>query len=85
MRNDLTALPWASGQLHIVENYCEAVGVLAALKAGISPESVRRPLADTIVSGGTESVSVDLGEKLDEASTDDSTRLIAKEEKSSLQ
>ena len=43
-RNDLTALPWAAGQLHIVENYWEAVGVLAAMKAGIAPESVRRPL-----------------------------------------
>ncbi len=26
MRNDLTALPWAAGQLHVVENYWEAVG-----------------------------------------------------------
>ena len=47
MKNDLTALPWAPGQLHIVENYWEAAGVLAAMKAGIAPESVRRPLADT--------------------------------------
>lgn len=47
MRNDLTALPWSTGQLHIVENYWEATGVLAAMKAGIAPESVRRPLADT--------------------------------------
>ena len=47
MRNDLTALPWAADQLHIVENYWEAVGVMAAMKAGIAPESVRRPLADT--------------------------------------
>ncbi len=44
MRNDLTALPWAAGQLHIVENYWETVGVLAAMKAGIAPECVRRPL-----------------------------------------
>ena len=47
MKNDLTALPWAPGQLHIVENYWEAAGVLSAMKAGIAPESVRRPLADT--------------------------------------
>ncbi len=47
MRNDLTVLPWAPEQLHIVENYWEAAGVLAAMKAGIAPESVRRPLADT--------------------------------------
>ncbi len=43
--NDLRALPWAEGQLHIVENYWEAAGVAAALRAGIDPASVRRPLA----------------------------------------
>ncbi|HIC14819.1 MAG TPA: DUF3326 domain-containing protein, partial [Gemmatimonadetes bacterium] len=43
MKNDLTELPWAIGQLHIVENYWEASGVLAALKAGIDPVAVRRP------------------------------------------
>ncbi|MDE3127227.1 MAG: DUF3326 domain-containing protein [Gemmatimonadota bacterium] len=43
--NDLRALPWADGQLHIVENYWEAAGVAAALRAGIDPASVRRPLA----------------------------------------
>ncbi len=45
MRNDLQALPWAPGQLHVVENYWEAVGVMTALKAGIAPGSLRRPLA----------------------------------------
>ena len=49
MRNDLTALPWAAGQLQIVENYWEAAGVLAALRAGIAPESVRRPLSAATV------------------------------------
>ena len=44
MKNDLTAFPWAQGQLHIVENYWEAAGVLSALKAGIDPMSARRPL-----------------------------------------
>ena len=44
MRNDLTALPWAPGQLHLVENYWEAAGVMAALQAGIDPAAVRRPL-----------------------------------------
>ena len=44
MQNDLTSLPWASGQLHIVENYWEAAGVLAALRAGIDPQAVRRPI-----------------------------------------
>lgn len=44
MRNDLTHLPWQPGQLHIVQNYWEAAGVLACLKEGIDPASVRRPL-----------------------------------------
>jgi len=49
MQNDLAALPWAPGQLHVVDNYWEAVGVMTALKAGISPRSLRRPLAATRV------------------------------------
>ena len=49
MRNDLAALPWAPDQLYIVENYWEAMGVMAAMKAGIAPESTRRPLAATAV------------------------------------
>ena len=44
MRNDLAALPWAAGQLHTVENYWEAAGLLSALRAGIEPASVRRPI-----------------------------------------
>lgn len=49
MRNDLTALPWAAGQLHIVENYWEAAGVMTALQAGIDPAAVRRPLPPAAV------------------------------------
>lgn len=49
MENDLTSLPWRSDQLHIVENYWEAAGVLCAIRGGIAPESVRRPLAHTRV------------------------------------
>jgi len=49
MQNDLHVLPWASNQLHVVENYWEAVGVMTALKAGITPSSLRRPLAATRV------------------------------------
>lgn len=51
MRNDLTALPWAAGQLHIVENYWEAAGVMAALQGGIDPAAVRRPLLPAPVEG----------------------------------
>jgi len=42
--NDLTKLPWAPGQFHCVDNYWEAVGVLGALKAGIDPQTMRRPI-----------------------------------------
>ena len=49
MENDLTLLPWEEGQLHIVDNYWEAVGVMTAIKAGITPNSLRRPLNATRV------------------------------------
>jgi len=49
MKNNLEDLPFAPGQLHTVENYWEASGVMNAIKAGVSPESVRRPLARTTV------------------------------------
>lgn len=35
-------------QLHVVENYRRAAGIIAALRAGISSESVRRPLPPTV-------------------------------------
>lgn len=47
MQNDLEALPWRPGQLHVVENYWEAVGVMTALRAGLDPAGVRRPLSET--------------------------------------
>lgn len=47
MDNDLASLPWPPGRLHVVDNYWEAAGVVAALRAGLDPLSVRRPLADT--------------------------------------
>jgi hypothetical protein len=49
MQNDLTVLPWRTGQFHMVENYWEAAGVIAAMRAGVAPESVRRPLAAAVV------------------------------------
>ena len=50
MQNDLSGLPWAPGQFHQVSNYWEAVGVIAAMRAGIDPAAVRRPLDETTVS-----------------------------------
>ena len=44
MKNDLTKLPFDDGKLIQVDNYLEAVGVMTALKAGVSLETVRRPL-----------------------------------------
>jgi len=50
MANDLTTLPWKEGQLYIVENYWEAIGVLNALKSGVAPHAVRRPLSPIQIS-----------------------------------
>lgn len=50
MKNDLSALPWAQGQFHKVQNYWEAAGVIAAMRAGVEPSSLRRPIAETHVS-----------------------------------
>lgn len=49
MKNNLTDLPFEEGKLFIVDNYLEAVGAMHALKAGVSIESVRRPIRHTIV------------------------------------
>lgn len=49
MKNDLNDLPWRHNQLHYVDNYLEATGVLVALKAGIPTEAVLRPLRATQV------------------------------------
>lgn len=49
MKNNLEDLPFAPGKFFKVENYWEAVGVMNALKAGVAPESVRRPLSSTSV------------------------------------
>lgn len=49
MQNDLQSLPFAKDKLFIVDNYLEAVGVLAAMKAGVAASSVRRPISPTNV------------------------------------
>ena len=49
MKNDLTALPWSAGKFYQVENYWEAAGVMAALRAGIEPYAVRRPIRPALV------------------------------------
>ena len=49
MQNNLKELPFQEGKLHIVDNYLEAAGLMSAMKAGVSPDSVRRPLQKTTV------------------------------------
>jgi len=49
MRNRLSDLPFRPGNLIAVDSYVEAAGVLAALRAGVSLESVKRPLKHTVV------------------------------------
>jgi hypothetical protein len=44
MRNKLAELPFAPGQLLFADNYFEAAGLLAALKHGIAPAAIRRPI-----------------------------------------
>ncbi len=58
MKNKLEELPFSPGKLFIVKNYLEAVGMMTALKSGVAPSSVRRPLEETKVSTG-ESSKVD--------------------------
>ena len=49
MKNDLDQLPWNPGQLHYAENYWEAAGIMACLKVGVDPTSLRRPLKQVLV------------------------------------
>lgn len=47
MENRLEEFPFRHNKLFVVENYLEAVGVMNAIKAGISIDTIRRPLAYT--------------------------------------
>lgn len=49
MKNELNGIGFGEGMLMFAENYMEAAGMAVALRAGISPESVRRPLQRTRV------------------------------------
>lgn len=44
MRNHLPTLPWRARQFFSADNYWEATGIIAALRAGIDPDSMRRPI-----------------------------------------
>jgi hypothetical protein len=44
MRNDLKSLPFRPGQLQYAANYYEAAGILSAMKAGVAPAALARPM-----------------------------------------
>lgn len=67
MRNDLTILPWKSGQLIVVENYWEAAGVIAAMRAGIAPQSVRRPFHNVHTTLLKPNIGLDLARRMESA------------------
>ena len=71
MQNCLEDYPFQPGKLFIVDNYLEAVGVMNALKAGVSVESIRRPLADTRVVH-----SSDQNEQLQKRVTEESPKVV---------
>jgi hypothetical protein len=50
MRNNLSDLPWAPGQFYMAENYLEAAGIIGAMRAGITLDSMQRPIASAKVS-----------------------------------
>lgn len=47
MQNDLRLLPFKNNKIFFADNYLEAVGFITALKAGISPDVIRRPVKET--------------------------------------
>lgn len=49
MKNELEKFPFAPSKLFIVDNYLEAAGMMTALRMGVAPSSVRRPLEKTRV------------------------------------
>lgn len=49
MKNDLANLRFPPGKLLFAENYLEAVGMICALKSGVSVESIRRPIPATVI------------------------------------
>jgi hypothetical protein len=58
MQNQLEDLPFMPGQLYFADNYLEAVGLMEAIKAGVNPETVRRPLPPTKVTSIKKSITL---------------------------
>ena len=70
MKNTLEELPFDKGELFIVENYLEAVGIMQVIKSGIEPGTVRRPLSHTTILKQKEPVQAMLDEKIDATKKD---------------
>ena len=70
MKNSLEELPFHKGKLFIVENYLEAVGIMQAIKSGIEPETIRRPLRHTTILKQKEPVQAMLDEIIDATKKD---------------
>ena len=49
MENRLTSLPWREGQFYQVANYLEAAGVVASLRAGLDPNTTKRPVTSAMI------------------------------------
>lgn len=49
MENNLLMWPFKDDKLFFADSYLEAVGIMGALKAGVTVDSVRRPLPATVV------------------------------------
>ena len=64
MKNDLSNLPWAHSQFIQVDNYMEAIGAMAAIKAGLTIESVNRPMAATQIRDVNDSIRKNLDQAL---------------------
>ena len=67
MENDLSSLPWGPNQLHIVDNYLEAVGIMASIKSGISVSSIKRPLSYTKVISKSSEIEINETNKIIES------------------
>lgn len=71
MQNNLSMLPWSEGQFFEVDNYLEAAGLVAAMRTGIDPMTVRRPLEWTKIQEIAGSVPQKVEMLLEESSNEE--------------
>jgi hypothetical protein len=68
MRNDLRSLPFRPGQLQYAANYYEAAGIMAAMKAGVAPAALARPMQPLRIERTGDAVPVAANGKADASS-----------------